>query len=474
MLARTTRLAHHGGAMLPAHRIPPEVTSACRRLQEAGYAAYVVGGAVRDLLRCPDDDTAKDFDLTTSATPDQVIAIFGHRKVIPTGITHGTVTVLCDREGGKPHPIEITTFRGEVGFTDGRRPDRIEFITDLVEDLRRRDFTVNAIAWDPVQQRLVDPFDGQGDLGRRLIRAVGDPVARFAEDGLRVMRAVRFSAQLGFVIEANTRAAFAGALSTLRKVSRERTRDELLKLLGSPSPAEGLRLMLLRSADDDSLDWGPEGNMLQVVLPEVAHVVTDAARLRALLGAIEQLPVAHRLGALLWPMREWLAGAGARVLTVPRALAELLDERLKLPVSERQHLAALLTTPLLDSELCPHLHGPALRRLLAQHPGPVLDALLAIQRAYATASGEPAVAERLAELVRRIEAERALHPPLSVGELVLSGKDLIAELSLQPGPVVGELLRELLVAVLDDPARNDRAVLLARAKELLTARNFRH
>lgn len=474
MLARTTLLAHHGGAMLPAHRIPPEVTSACRRLQEAGYAAYVVGGAVRDLLRCPDDDTAKDFDLTTSATPDQVIAIFGHRKVIPTGIAHGTVTVLCDRESGKPHPIEITTFRGEVGFTDGRRPDRIEFITDLVEDLRRRDFTVNAIAWDPVQQRLVDPFDGQGDLGRRLIRAVGDPVARFAEDGLRVMRAVRFSAQLGFVIEAATRAAFAGALSTLRKVSRERTRDELLKLLASPSPSEGLRLMLLRSADDDSLDWGPEGNMLQVVLPEVAHVVTDAARLRALLGAIEQLPVVHRLGALLWPMREWLAGAGARVLTVPRALSELLDERLKLPVSERQHLAALLTTPLLEAELCSHLHGAALRRVLAQVPGPVLDALLAIQMAHASAAGVHEVAERLAALVRRIAAERALRPPLSVGELVLSGKALIAELSLPPGPVVGELLRELLVVVLDDPAQNDRAVLLARAKELLTARNFRH
>ena len=260
----------------------------------------------------------------------------------------------------------------------------------------------------------------------------------------------------------------------MRKVSRERTRDELLKLLASPSPSEGLRLMLLRSADDDSLDWGPEGNMLQVVLPEVAHVVTDAARLRALLGAIEQLPVVHRLGALLWPMREWLAGAGARVLTVPRALSELLDERLKLPVSERQHLAALLTTPLLEAELCSHLHGAALRRVLAQVPGPVLDALLAIQMAHASAAGVHEVAERLAALVRRIAAERALRPPLSVGELVLSGKALIAELSLPPGPVVGELLRELLVVVLDDPAQNDRAVLLARAKELLTARNFRH
>ena len=176
----------------------------------------------------------------------------------------------CERPSGKPHPIEITTFRGEVGFSDGRRPDRVEFITDLVEDLRRRDFTVNAIAWDPVAGRLIDPFDGQGDLARRVIRAVGDPVARFAEDGLRVMRAVRFSAQLGFVVEPATRAAFAGALSTLRKVSRERIRDELLKLLSSDRPAGGVRLLLGAKAGNPAPDLGVEGNMLQVAVQALA------------------------------------------------------------------------------------------------------------------------------------------------------------------------------------------------------------
>lgn len=460
--------------MLPAHRIPTEVTAACLTLQEAGFAAYVVGGAVRDLLRCPNDDTAKDFDLTTAATPEQVIAVFGRRKVIPTGIAHGTVTVLCERPSGKPHPIEITTFRGEVGFSDGRRPDRVEFITDLIEDLRRRDFTVNAIAWDPVAGRLIDPFDGQGDLARRVIRAVGDPVARFAEDGLRVMRAVRFSAQLGFVVEPATRAAFSGALSTLRKVSRERIRDELLKLLSSDRPAVGLRLLLEQSADNPTLDWGVEGNMLQVVLPELAHLLCDVAQVEPLLLAVESLPKDQRLGALLWPLRQWLAGAGAEVATVPRALAELLDERLKLPVSGRQHLLALLTTPLVAAELVPFLHGAALRRLLAEHPAALLDDMLAIERAYAAACGDAEAVARLTALTRRIVDERARRPALSMAELALSGKDLLRELQLPPGPVVGELLRELLATVIDDPAQNDRAMLLAHAKNLLSARKIKH
>lgn len=460
--------------MFPTHRIPPEVTRACRRLQEAGFPAYVVGGAVRDLLRCPDDNTAKDFDLTTAATPDQVIAVFGKSKVIPTGIAHGTVTVLCDRELGKPHPIEITTFRGEVGFSDGRRPDRVEFITDLVEDLRRRDFTVNAIAWDPVRQMLVDPFDGQGDLLRKRIRAVGDPAARFAEDGLRVMRAVRFAAQLGFVVDAATRDAFAGALSTLRKVSRERIRDELLKLLSASQTRQGLRLMLFDRDESPRLTWGSDGNMLQVVLPEVSHELRSVEQAQVLLDAIESLPVPLRLGALLWPMRRWLAGVGAQVLTVPKALIELLDERLKLPAADRQHLATLLTMPAIQHDQIDALHGPTLRRLLATHSEPTLDALLWTQRAFAQADGDRALSGQLSLLMDRVRDERAKKPPLQLGDLALSGKDLLRELSLPPGPLLGELLRELLRIVLEEPTQNERALLLDKAKNLLSERNFRH
>ena len=281
-------------------------------------------------------------------------------------------------------------------------------------------------------------------------------------------RAVFGASPSSDLMAAGTRAAFAGALSTLRKVSRERIRDELLKLLSSDRPAVGLRLLLEQSADNPTLDWGIEGNMLQVVLPELAHLLCDAAQVEPLLLAVESLPKDQRLGALLWPLRQWLP--------VDRYVrGDCLDRRSsKLPVSVRQHLLALLTTPLVAAELVPFLHGAALRRLLAEHPAALLDDMLAIERAYAAACGDAEAVARLTALTRRIVDERARRPALSMAELALSGKDLLRELPLPPGPVVGELLRELLAMVIDDPAHNDRAVLLEHAKNLLSARKIKH
>lgn len=448
--------------------IPHEVLQACRTLQQAGFLAYVVGGAVRDLLR--QGACAKDFDLTTSARPEQVLELFGKQRTIPTGLQHGTVTVLCAAASGPPRPVEITTFRGEIGFSDGRRPDRVEFISDLVEDLRRRDFTINAIAYDPFGSSgdsdggaLVDPFEGQADLERRCLRAVGDPAARFGEDGLRVLRAVRFAAQLGFTVEPATRDAFAGALPTLRKVSRERVRDELLKLLRSERPSQGLRLTFERSEHAPEADWGPEGSLLRVVLPEVAASLHGPAAASRWAGLVDAAPPEQRLAAALWPMRDWLDGPGERVRHVPRALPELLDERLKLPASERDHLAALLLAEPLDAGRQVVAEAPALRRLLAATPRRLLDDQLALQRLY---TQDPGVAERLGRLAERLAAVLAERPPLSTGELAVSGKDLLRELNLRPGPQLGTLLRQLLDEVLDEPARNTREQLLHRARAL--------
>jgi tRNA nucleotidyltransferase (CCA-adding enzyme) len=201
--------------------IPRDVIAICQRLRDGGHEAHLVGGGVRDLVlgRVP-----KDFDLATSALPDAVMALFGHRYAIPTGLQHGTVTVLS---GPPPQgrPVEVTTFRGEGVYLDGRRPSSVEFGKTLHEDLSRRDFTMNAIAYDPLSGVLTDPFGGRQDLGRKLVRAVGDPRVRFAEDGLRPMRAVRQATQLGFTVDPPTLQAIAPTLGSFIILYAERIRD---------------------------------------------------------------------------------------------------------------------------------------------------------------------------------------------------------------------------------------------------------
>ncbi len=212
----------------------------CQRLKEAGHRAWLVGGCVRDELLREDGDTASgqrgDWDIATSALPEQVTKLF--RRVIPTGIQHGTVTVLM-REG----QYEVTTLRGETTYSDGRRPDAVYFVDDIKDDLARRDFTINAIAYDVLEDRLIDPFDGARDLANRTLRAVGVARERFAEDGLRVLRGARFAATLELEIESETERAIAPSLDSYRKVSAERIRDEWLKTMKAQRPSRAFEIM---------------------------------------------------------------------------------------------------------------------------------------------------------------------------------------------------------------------------------------
>lgn len=237
----------------PIHPLAVEV---CRTLQQAGYQAFIVGGCVRDLYL---NITPKDWDITTNATPEQVMQLFP--RTIPTGLKHGTVTV-CMAEGVENH-FEVTTFRVEGKYLDGRRPEEVQFVQSVEEDLARRDLTINAIAYDPVNNIGIDPYGGFQDIQSGIIRAVGNPVERFQEDGLRIMRVARFAARFGYQVDMATFEGMKASLETLKKVSKERISDELRKTLIAPHPSLGLQ-------------WLAECGALTLICPNLMEQAADS------------------------------------------------------------------------------------------------------------------------------------------------------------------------------------------------------
>jgi len=404
-------------------RIPSAIMAVLEALDRAGFHGVVVGGAVRDALL---GEAGGDWDVATNATPDEVIALFP--KTIPTGIEHGTVTVLSGH-GDERHSIELTTFRGEGVYHDGRRPSEVRFLRELKEDLARRDLTINAFAWDPVNQVFTDAFGGLADLRAGLIRAVGDPATRFAEDGLRTMRAVRFAATMGFRLAPETRAAIAGALDVFDKVSRERVRVELVKLLSAGRPSLGLIPM----ADTGLWD--------RVLVP-----LAEPARSEAI-AAVDRLAAQPmlRLARLLWPVR------------FERTTLEAMLEQLK-PSREERATILRLTDALVDelreaAGLTDPSAGPCVRRIVAELGRPYLDDALALLELDA-----PSLARVHAAL-----DGAALHTK----ELAIKGRDLIEAKVAGPGKQLGELLDALLDWVLEDPARNHPDQLVAEARARL-------
>ncbi len=421
--------------------LPPAVEQVLRTLAGAGHRSWLVGGVVRDVLLGRHRE-AHDYDLATPATPDQVTALF--RRVIPTGAAHGTVTVVLGGEA-----IEVTTFRGEGAYVDGRRPGSVTFLAELEADLARRDFTMNALAWDPLAPDFRDPFGGQEDIRRRLVRAVGDPRARFAEDGLRPMRAVRFAAQLGYDLEPATREAIREALDVVRKVSVERICDELDRLVVAPHAPAALGLMRATG-------------LLGVVLPELAaapsRLVDHAV---AVLAEVPAVP-ALRLAALLH--------------VLPAAEAERILVALRQPRRISDGVAALLRAHACrarDGEPPLPRTARALRRWLSEVGLERAEPLLALADAEAAALPPPAVRaarDEVARLASDVDALLRARPPLFPQDLALDGRAVMALLGAGPGPHVGAALRHLLDRVLDEPDRNDPAVLEAELRAWWAAR----
>ena len=441
-------------------------------LHGAGHAAYAVGGCVRDSLLGLDPH---DWDLCTSARPEQVMALFGEEKCIPTGLQHGTVTV---KQGGRLY--ETTTFRTEGAYSDGRHPDAVCFVPDVREDLARRDFTINAMAYS-AEEGLIDPFGGRDDLAAHLVRAVGEPERRFEEDALRILRLYRFAARFGFAIDPATGAAARALGPHLDCVSAERIQEELLKLLAAPRPGSYL-----------------EPAVLAVVLPEL-EPEKQPERFAELCRTIDRIePTAEnvpaRLAALLCPLGEAGARKALRKLKCSNALTDevtalvggsvgsfLLGHEtghsIARPIAcgnrvppQRTVLGETPDTPVqtpcgtpLSEEEAPGTPGSdqtlMAKRLLGRYELPTIQRMTALCSAR-----HPEQAGAFAALRAEAEQLTAENACCRVSQLAVNGRDLMAA-GVRPGPGLRQVLNALLEAVITGQTPNEKDALLAAAAQ---------
>ena len=424
-------------------------------LHRAGYAAYVVGGCVRDSLL---GLTPHDWDLCTSALPQQGMELFGEEKCIPTGLQHGTVTV---KQGGGLY--EITTFRTEGTYTDGRHPDEVHFVPDVREDLARRDFTINAMAYN-AKEGLIDPFGGQDDLQSGILRAVGVPRQRFTEDALRILRLYRFAARFGFAIDPPTAQAAQELCAHLDCVSVERIEEELTKLLSAPAPAAYL-----------------DEKILGVVLPELSPEALAAARpvVDACPAGEQALPV--RLAALLLSLGEDGTRRTLRRLrcsnTCIEETAVLVREAVPgVPVAFSSDTNRAIPSPALlpaatgshpsgrSSEKLPARPPVSLniytRKLLGQYGLKTVQRLAALGTALQPEHAADFAA--LSELAERLDADGVC---CRVSQLAVNGRDLMAA-GVPAGPGIRKVLEALLDGVIREEYPNERQALLIAVQQL--------
>jgi putative nucleotidyltransferase with HDIG domain len=455
------QLTDEPAAAAVAEAAPDGAHEVLAGLWGAGHAAYLVGGSLRDALL---GRLATDWDLATDALPERVQALF------PGAVYENRFGTVGIRRDGRTY--DVTTFRTDHDYADFRRPHRIEFGESIELDLARRDFTANAIAWGAErvraggspEPRLVDPFGGRPDLLARRLRAVGDPVKRFEEDALRMVRAVRLAAQLEFEIEAATLAAIRSRAELVRHLSGERIASELDKLLAAPRPSIGLRLM----ADTGLLGWiSPElaaqRGLLQNKIP--GDDLWDHT-LRSVDAAPADRPIV-RLAALLHDIGKPATAADGHFRGHDVAGAELavaLLGRLRVARETTRRVADLIRHHMFEYE--PSWSDAAIRRFILKIGWNELVELFQLRAADNVGSGIPADAG-LAELRRRVEEQREAEVALGRSDLAIDGHDLIAELGLQEGPRLGRILDELLERVIVDPGLNDRPTLLMLAQSML-------
>lgn len=392
--------------------IPEEVLNICIILKENRYDAYLVGGCVRDMIMGREP---KDFDLTTDALPEKVMELFPNN--VPTGLKHGTVTIKGSL------PVEITTYRTE-GSYDGRKPNVLEFVTDIKEDLKRRDFTINAIAYDPITKEIIDPFNGSEDIENKIIRCVGDPNERFSEDGLRLLRALRFSEVLGFSIEEETQKSIYDKeiQKILHFISRERIRDEIMKILN------------FGKLNGNGLVEFINSGILSVIFPDLsANIKNGGLWLKSILIS------KYKLAAFFFPIKS-LSNTGIR---------NVLHGDMKLPSEDVKKITRVLRCTITD------VSNNSLKRLMIDHKKGIVLMLVDVLISRD---------ELNKEVMNEIQAILESGVPLNMRELKITG-DTLLNWGLN-GKQIGYILQKLLYWASEDKNRNEFDTLVIKAKEL--------
>lgn len=425
-------------------------------LEDSGYEAYLVGGSLRDILMGRE---VHDFDVTSSAKPQEVMGVFADFKVIPTGLKHGTVTVLTEDE-----PIEITTFRSESGYSDGRHPDSVNFAGSVIEDLGRRDFTMNAMAYR-INGQLVDLFGGQEDIANKLVRTVGEASERFSEDGLRILRAIRFAAVFGFDVAAETRRAIHELGYMIEKVSEERIASEFNKILLSNKPGKYLReykdilcIFIPELKACIGFNQRNHHHMYDVFEHTIRVVDNTQARLSLRLAALFHdisKPLCFELGS---DGEGYFYGHASKSAEI----AEEILKRLKYDSVTISQVCVLIKyhDHQIENSDC------IIKRMLQRLGEEAFFALLDIKRADNFGQSEEfryrqEILQEIEDSARKIIAEKAC---FSLKDMVLKGNDLI-ELGVSQGPEVGRILEMLLDKVISGEIKNDRQELITYLKK---------
>lgn len=454
---------------LDHNKIPEQVKNASEVLRNAGFECFIVGGCVRDLIigREP-----KDWDLTTNATPEEIIPLFP--KTVYEN-SFGTVAVVYEQEGEKPFIIEITPYRTESVYSDHRHPDTVSFAKTLSEDLKRRDFTINALAYDLHKGQLVDEWGGVSDITDKIIRTVGDAHERFQEDALRMMRAVRFSTQLGFAIEASTLSAISEKSHLIKKVSFERVRDEFEKIILSKDSVVGIGLLQklgLLSHSIPELEEGigceQKGEHIYDVFEHMLHALGHASE--------KNLSLPIRLAALFHDIgkprtRRWdgtkAGGAGKYTFfgheVVGAHMTKKIMERLKFPKDTTELVTKFVRYHMFFSDT-KQITLSAVRRTIVNIGREHIWELMEVRECDRVGMKKNETSYRLRKYHAMIE--EALRAPTSVGMLKINGDHMIKEMDMKPGREMGWILHALLDECLEDDTKNTLGYLEQRAREL--------